>query len=161
TVDVCGNRLGMEKTAALEYIVGTLVDGDVVNLCAGVYAPTPTLVLDHNVTINGAPGPYPGTTIVGGNTSGADPLDVSQVATGKTAATGRVTIELAPSNGSAVGVFGTLNLNSSTIQGNNATGVLVNSGATANISNSTLSANIGAGAASFGTLNLLNDTISG
>jgi hypothetical protein len=131
-----------------------------IELSAGTYAPTSTLIVGGDVSIVG-PSVGPPARLDGGAVS-PFPSDLLQIN-----AHARVTLrnlELTTGGGSgaaAIDNFGAVDLESSTLAGNSGPGLLVQSGATATVRNSTLSDGLDVGMVDLGTASLFNATVAG
>src|SRR5262249_33702353 len=102
----------------------------------------------------------PGATILGSNLEGADSSDVVTVDSGVSATIKNVSIRLASSEGSALVVDGTLDLEDSELSSNNSFSVvLVDRGATLNPQNLTIADSLGGGVEVLGTAIFVNATI--
>ncbi|WP_062294560.1 filamentous hemagglutinin N-terminal domain-containing protein [Nostoc piscinale] len=138
--------------------------GGKVNLAAATYTPTQQILIDKNLTINGA---ATGTTTV----SGADGVGVIAVNTGAEVMLERLTIRNGTAfNGGGIYNAGTLTVNNSTLSGNSATfnggGIYNDSVGNLTVNNTTINGNSAAfdGGGiynhSSGTLTVSNSTIS-
>jgi hypothetical protein len=156
--------IAVASTAQLQYIVRTLVCGDVLNLQAGNYAPDAPLELGCNATVNGPATGFPGATISGGAVNPTCPTcpdDVIIVDPAVTATIRNITLTLAPSDGTGIDVFGTADVDSSDVAGTNTVGITGEIGSSVTIRNSTIAVNHSAGVDVFGDGQLFNDTLSG
>ena len=130
-----------------------------IDLTAGAYAPTTTITVRGDLSIVGPSTPV--AKIVGSAISptGADLFDI--------AAGARVTlVGVAMTNagyastGAAVDDFGTVDLESSTLAGNDGPGLIVEPDASATLRNDTLSDGLAAGLVDDGSATLVNDTVA-
>ena len=130
-----------------------------IELTAGVFLPTSTLSINSNITIAG-PSSAPGAELAG---SAAEPAPASAF---NVEANGRLTlvdVELTASGGAstpAIDDFGALDLENSTVAGNEGTGLLIQPGATATVRNSTLSGGLAFGVVDNGAASFFSSTIA-
>ena len=131
-----------------------------IQLRAGTYAPGETLTISGSVTISG-PAAAPGATLSGAGLSplGSALFDVS--------AGGHATFtELSMASagyggqGAAIDIAGAADISGSTFSGNDGPALFVQPGATATVSNSTVSSNLDGGIEDEGSATLVNSTIA-
>jgi hypothetical protein len=130
-----------------------------IELSGGTYLPTSTLRISGDVTIVGSSA-APGAKLEGGSVA---PFPSSLLVVEAGARLTLWNLELSVGGGSgtaAIGDFGALDLESSTLAGNKGAGVLVASRGSATIRNSTLSDGLGLGLVDDGTASLLSSTVA-
>ncbi len=131
-----------------------------IELHAGTYAPGETLTISGNVTISG-PSAAPGAVLSG---AGLSPLGSAlfDVASGGHATFTDLAMTASGygNEGAAIDDAGAADLDSSTLSGNDGPALLVESGATATVTNSTVSSNLDGGIEDEGTATLVNSTIA-
>ena len=132
-----------------------------IELSAGSYTPESTLTLTGEITIVG-PSTPPGVKLDGG---AVQPFPSDLVVVEPHAAVSIRNLELTtaggPGSGAAIDDFGTLELESSTLSGNNGPGLLVQPGAGATVRNSTLSDGLDFGLVDLGRASLFSATVAG
>jgi len=133
----------------------------VIELSAGSYLPTSRLTSGGEVTIAG-PSSGPGVKLDGG---AVEPSQASLLVVAAHAHVRLVNIEVTTGGGrgssAALDDYGTVELASSTLAGNNGPGLLVEPRGSATVRNSTLSEGLDFGLVVFGNASLLNATIAG
>jgi hypothetical protein len=155
----------VSTTAQLQSALQAAQGGDTIQLAPGVYAPdapldVPSGVAIQGPTVAGPEGGPSGAVILGSNLEGGDSSDVVTVGSGASATIKNVSIRLASSEGSAIVVDGTLDLEDSELTQNNSFSVvLVDHGGTLNAVNDTIAENLGGGVEVQGTANFVNATI--
>ncbi len=130
-----------------------------IELTAGVFLPTSTLSIDSNITIAG-PSSAPGAELAGSAAETAPARALNVEANGKLTL---VDVQLTASGGAstpAIDDSGALDLESSTVAGNEGTGVLVQPGATATVRDSTLSGGLAFGVVDNGAASFFSSTIA-
>ncbi len=131
-----------------------------IELAAGTFLPTSTLSITRDVTIVG-PSSTPGAKLAG---SAVEPFpsDLFKVEAHAKLTLRNVQLTASGGAGSAAAIddFGALDVESSTVAGNNGPGVLVQPGATATVRNSTLSDGLSAGLVDEGSASLFNSTVA-
>ncbi len=132
-----------------------------IELSAGSYTPESTLTLSGEITIAGPSTPL-GVKLDGG---AVQPFPSDLVVVEPQAVVSIRNLELTtaggPGSGAAIDDFGTLELESSTLAGNNGPGLLVQPGATATVRDSTLSDGLDFGLVDLGRASLFSDTVAG
>src|SRR5262245_45754936 len=137
--------------------------GDTIVLAAGIYAPDAPLRLKADVTLagptaEGPPGRPPGAILSGGN---LDDVDVVTVDPGASVAVRNLSLRLAPSNGAAIFVGGSLKLEDAELSQNNSNAaIVVDDGATLAATNTTIAGNTGGAVDVFGTATFVNATVA-
>jgi hypothetical protein len=134
---------------------------DTIELSAGSYTPEATLTLTGQITLAG-PATSPGVKLDGG---AVQPFPSDLVVVESHAVVSIHDLELTtaggPGAGAAIDDFGTLDLESSTLAGNNGPGLLVEPGAEATVRNSTLSDGLDFGLVDLGRVGLFSVTVAG
>lgn len=132
-----------------------------IELSAGGYTPESTLTLTGEITLAG-PSTPPGVKLDGG---AVQPFPSDLVVVEPHAVVSIRNLELTtaggPGSGAAIDDFGTLELESSTLAGNNGPGLLVQPGAVATVRNSTLSDGLDFGLVDLGRASLFSATVAG
>jgi hypothetical protein len=131
-----------------------------IELSAGTFLPTSTLTVNGDVTIVGPSVASPA-KLDGGSVS-PFPSDLLVVGAHARVTMWNVEMTTAGGAGSAAAIddFGVVDLESSTVAGNSAPGLLVQVGATATVRNSTLSDGLDVGIVDRGTASLFNATVA-
>jgi uncharacterized membrane protein YgcG len=130
-----------------------------IDLSSGVYAPDETLTIDHDLTIAGPLAT--GLKIVGSAvTPAGSNLFVVSADAQATFVNLTVTTAGAVGGDAALDVLGALDLENSTLAGNDGPDLTVESGGSATVRNSTLSDGLGAGLVDDGTATLINATVA-
>jgi hypothetical protein len=130
-----------------------------IELAAGALLPTSTLTITREVTIVG-PSSAPGAKLAG---SAVEPFPSDLILVRAHAKLTLMNLELTAAGGegsAAVDDFGEVDLEGSTVAGNNGPGLLVEPGAAATVRNSTLSDGLDAGLVDLGTASLVNATVA-
>jgi hypothetical protein len=131
-----------------------------IELSGTTFHPTSTLSVTGNVSIVG-PSAAPGPKLDGGAVS-PFPSDLLVVRAHAKATLWNLALTTGGGAGSAaIDDFGAVDLESSTVAGNNGPGVLVQPGATATVRNSTLSDGLDYGLVDLGSASLFNATVAG
>jgi hypothetical protein len=132
-----------------------------IELSAGGYTPESTLTLTGEITLAG-PSTPPGVKLDGGAVQ-PFPSDLLVVEPHAVVSIRNLELTTAggPGSGAAIDDFGTLELESSTLAGNNGPGLLVQPGATATVRNSTLSDGLDFGLVDLGRASLFSATVAG
>ena len=128
-------------------------------LAAGAFLPTSTLTISREVTIVG-PSSAPGAKLAG---SAVEPFPSDLILVRAHAKLTLMNLELTAAGGegfAAVDDFGDVDLESSTVGGNNGPGLLVQPGASATVRNSTLSDGLASGLVDLGSASLVNATVA-
>jgi hypothetical protein len=131
-----------------------------IDVTAGAFLPTSTLTITRDVTIVG-PASAPGAKLAG---SAVEPFPGDLIFVEAHAKLTLLNVSLTASGGAgtaAIDDAGSVDLESSTVAGNNGPGLLVHSGASATVRNSTLSDGLDSGLVDQGTASLLNSTVAG
>jgi hypothetical protein len=131
-----------------------------IDLTAGAFLPTSTLTITRDVTIVG-PASAPGAKLAG---SAVEPFPADLISVEAHARLTLLNVSLTASGGAgtpAIDDAGSVALESSTVAGNNGPGLLVQPGASASVTNSTLSDGLDAGLVDQGSASVLNSTIAG
>jgi hypothetical protein len=131
-----------------------------IELSGTTFRPSSTLTVTGEVTITG-PAALPGAELDGGAVSPV-PSDLLVVDAHAKATIRNVLVTTAGGAGGAAAIddFGTLDLESSTVAGNNGPGIFVQRGASATVRNSTLSDGLDVGLIDLGTASLFNATVA-
>jgi hypothetical protein len=131
-----------------------------IELTGGVFQPTSTLTITGDVTITG-PSSAPGAKLNGGSVT-PFPSDLLLVEAHAKLTLWNVELTTGGGEGTAAALddFGALDLESSTVAGNNGPGLLVQPGGSATVRNSTLSNGLDFGVVDAGTANLFNSTVA-
>jgi hypothetical protein len=129
-----------------------------IELSAGIYAPTSTLALAGDVSIVG-PSSAPAAKLDGGAVS-PFPSDLLLVDAHARATIWNLELTGGGAGAAAIDNFGAVDIESSTLAGNSGPGLLVQSGATATVRNSTLSDGLDVGMVDLGTASLFNATVA-
>lgn len=134
--------------------------GSTIELSAGGYTPESTLTLTGEVTLAG-PASSPGAKLDGGAVL-PFPSDLILVEPHATVRVRNLELTTAggPGSGAAIDDFGALDLENSTLAGNNGPGLLVQAGAQATVRNSTLSNGLDFGLVDLGRASLLSVTVA-
>jgi hypothetical protein len=131
-----------------------------IELNAGAFLPTSTLIIRREITIVGPSSP-PGAQLAGG---AVEPFPSSLLLVEAHAKLTLWNVELTGGGGvgsdAAIDDSGTVDIESSTVAGNNGPGLLVRAGATATARNSTLSNGLDFGVIDQGTASLFNSTVA-
>jgi hypothetical protein len=132
-----------------------------IELSAGSYTPESTLTLTGEITLAG-PSTPPGVKLDGGAVA-PFPSDLVVVEPHAVVSVRNLELTTAggPGSGAAIDDFGTLELESSTLAGNNGPGLLVEPGAGATVRNSTLSDGLDFGLVDLGRTSLFSATVAG
>jgi hypothetical protein len=132
-----------------------------IELSGTTFRPSSTLNVTGNVSIVG-PAAAPGAKLDGGAVS-PFPSDLIVVHARARATLWNLELTTGGGAGSAAAIddFGAVDLESSTVAGNNGPGLLVQPGATATVRNSTLSDGLDLGIADLGSASLFNATVAG
>ena len=132
-----------------------------IELTAGAILPTSTLIISRDVTIVG-PSSAPGAKLAG---SAVEPFPSDLILVEAHAKLTLRDVELTTGGGAgsaaAIDDAGVVDLESSTVAGNDGSGLLVQPGATAIVRNSTLSDGLDFGLIDQGTASLFNSTVAG
>jgi hypothetical protein len=156
--------VSVANAAQLQYLVKTCVSGDVLNLAAGNYSPDAPVDMSCNEAINGPSSGSAQATLSGGAVSPPCPTcpdDVIIVEPGVSATINHLIVTLAPTDGTGIDVFGTVDVENSNVAGTDTTGVIGEPGSSIVIRNSTIAVNHAAGVDVFNDAQLFNDTLSG
>jgi hypothetical protein len=130
-----------------------------IELTGGAFLPSSTLTITRDVTIVG-PSSAPGAKLAG---SAVEPFPSDLILVRAHAKLTVMNLELTAAGGegsAAVDDLGDVDLESSTVAGNNGPGLLVQPGATATVRNSTLSDGLDSGLVDLGTASLVNATVA-
>lgn len=132
-----------------------------IELSAGTYTPAATLTLNGDIVVAG-PSAAPGAKVDGGAVQ-PFPSDLLVVETHAkvTLRNLELTTAAGPGSGAAIDDFGVLDIESSTLAGNNGPGLLVQPGGDATLRDSTLSDGLDFGIVDSGSANLLSSTVAG
>jgi hypothetical protein len=131
-----------------------------IELSGGVFLPTSTLTISRNVTIVG-PSSAPAAKL-GGSAIEPFPSDLLRVEAHAKLTVWNVELTAGGGAGSAAAIDddGAVDLESSTVAGNDGPGIWVQPGATATVRNSTLSGGLDFGVVDDGTASLLDSTVA-
>jgi hypothetical protein len=166
TVQPAGSgTIHVSSTTGLQSAVASASNGDVIDVAGGTYAPTSPLdVTATNVTIQRDSGTTGNVIIVGNNVSnsgtGLGGDDVFEVEPSASATIADVSVRQTPTTGSAIDVQGTLDLESSDLQGNNSNGLTAEQGSNVTVQNSTIALSSSAGIDAVGRVHLFNSTVA-
>jgi hypothetical protein len=132
-----------------------------IELSAGTYMPASTLTLSGDIVIAG-PSAAPGAKVDGGAV-GPFPSDllVVEAHSKVTLRNLELTTAAGPGSGAAIDDFGVLDIESSTLAGNNGPGLRVQPGGDATLRDSTLSDGLDFGIVDSGSASLLSSTVAG
>jgi hypothetical protein len=165
TTSASASTFTASNTAELETAVANAnanPGANTIELASGVYSPKKKVTFTNTgglLTIVGSAS-APGVTLNGGSVQ-PFPSELFEIGAGVSVALRNVTVTTGGGSGVvAIGDFGNLEIEDSTIAGNNGAGVHVEVGATATVRNSTLSDGLEFGMIDSGTASFFNSTVA-
>src|SRR5262249_53889870 len=151
--------IAVANAEQLEHAVAVAGSGTTIQLAAGIYAPSHTLVLPGNVVLEGV-STAPGARILGSNVSSSYRADLVSIPEGASARIENVALMQTADDGAAASVVGSLSSSDTLVAGNSGIALVAEPGGFLRVSNSTVSDNGDAGIVADGSVDVVSSTIT-